>query len=163
MRRVCFVALLLVIGCSKGDEGVTDTRDPIATQYVAGGEMPVHAKPDDKSPVVTKYQHGESVPIIGTPYPATCSVAVPETVRHKSHSGTIESNSLSPYRNNCPRASYSPPIVAVGSGGRASSICRLNSSAILPTTGVVAGVVGTTNDTLGKASRISFATCSRRK
>lgn len=64
MRRFCFVALLLVIGCSKGDEGVTDTRDPIATQYVAGGEMPVHAKPDDKSPVVTKYQHGESVPIM---------------------------------------------------------------------------------------------------
>ena len=64
MRRCCLLALLVVIACSKAQDEVTDTRDPIATQYVGGGEMAVHQRPDDKSPVVTKYQHGESVPVM---------------------------------------------------------------------------------------------------
>ena len=64
MRRFGLLALLVVIACSKGQDEVTDTRDPITTQYVAGGEMAVHARPDDKAPVVTKYQHSESVPVM---------------------------------------------------------------------------------------------------
>ena len=64
MRRFAFVALLLFVACSKSQEQAIDTRDPIETQYVSGGAMAVHAKPDDKSAVVTRYQHGESVPVM---------------------------------------------------------------------------------------------------
>jgi len=64
MRRIFFVALLVVAACSKTDNEVTDTRDPITTKYVSGGEMSVHTKPDDKSAVITKFQHSESVPVM---------------------------------------------------------------------------------------------------
>ena len=64
MRRFCFVAVLVIAGCSKTEEPAIDTRDPIATQYVSGGAMSVHAKPDDNSAVITKFQHSESVPVM---------------------------------------------------------------------------------------------------
>src|SRR5262249_5893825 len=64
MRRLCLLALLLIAACSKSGDEVTDTRNPIGTQYVSGGELQVHARPDDNSPVVTKYQHSESVPVM---------------------------------------------------------------------------------------------------
>jgi len=64
MKRCCLIVVLLFVACSKAQDAPTDTRDPIATQYVSGGEMAVHAKPDDKSPVITKFQHSESVPVM---------------------------------------------------------------------------------------------------
>lgn len=62
--RSCFLALLVFAACSQEPVDTTDTREPIATQYVGGGEMPVHKLPNDKSQVITKYQHGESVPVM---------------------------------------------------------------------------------------------------
>ena len=37
---------------------------PIATQYVRGTSLPIHAKPDDASRVITTYQASESVSIL---------------------------------------------------------------------------------------------------
>ena len=66
MRRFCFVALLVIAACSKSEDVVTDTRNPIGTKYVSGGAMSVHEKADDNSPVITKFQHSESVPVMST-------------------------------------------------------------------------------------------------
>ena len=64
MKRCCLIVVLLFVACSKAQDEPTDTRDPIATQYVSGGEMAVHVRRDDKSRVVTKFQHSESVPVM---------------------------------------------------------------------------------------------------
>ena len=62
--RCCLLALLVVIGCSQAPEEPTDTRDPIAIQYVGGNESAVHSHPSDITPVITRYRHGESVPVL---------------------------------------------------------------------------------------------------
>ena len=62
--RSCLVALLVLAACSQEPADTTDTRDPIATQYVAGGQMAVHKLPNDQSPVITNFQHSESVPVM---------------------------------------------------------------------------------------------------
>ncbi len=66
MRRSCILAIALLAACSQPPAEPTDTRESIATRYVGGSEMPVHARPDDKSPVVTTFQHSESVPVLAT-------------------------------------------------------------------------------------------------
>jgi TonB family protein len=53
----------LLAACSQ-EVDTTDTREPIAVQYVSGPEMPVHREPNDRSPVITRFQHGESVPVL---------------------------------------------------------------------------------------------------
>ncbi len=58
------VVAAFAFACSKTEVEPTDTREPIAVQYVGGSEMPVHTRPDDKARVVTRYQHGESVPVL---------------------------------------------------------------------------------------------------
>ncbi len=68
MRSLLFAALIFA-ACSKGDApqpaaAETDTREPIAVQYVRGAELPIHAQPNDASPVVTKYLSSEAVSIL---------------------------------------------------------------------------------------------------
>ncbi len=55
---------MMAAGCAQSADEPTDTREPIAIQYVGVSKMPVHARPDDRSPVVTRYQHSESVPVL---------------------------------------------------------------------------------------------------
>ena len=58
---------LLVIACSGGTEKsdvATDTRMPIATEYVRGNSLPIHAKPSEASLLVTTYQNGEAVSVL---------------------------------------------------------------------------------------------------
>jgi uncharacterized protein YgiM (DUF1202 family) len=62
-KAALFVSLAIV-ACGKPEVDTTDTRDPIAVQYVGGAEMAVHQRADDKSHVVTRYKAGESVPIL---------------------------------------------------------------------------------------------------
>jgi len=59
-----FLVLALLAGCSQSDEEKTDTREPIAIQYVGVEVLPVHSQPADVTPVITRYQHGESVPVL---------------------------------------------------------------------------------------------------
>ena len=59
--------LLLASACGGGSENpaeVTDTRIPIATEYVRGANLPIHAKPSEASPLVTTYQNGEAVSVL---------------------------------------------------------------------------------------------------
>jgi len=57
-------SLLLLSACSRAPEEPTDTREPIAIQYVGTEELAVHTQPSDITPVITRYRHGESVPIL---------------------------------------------------------------------------------------------------
>jgi hypothetical protein len=62
--RLTAALFVLLVACGKADVDTTDTREPIAIQYVGGAEMPVHQRADDKSIVVTRYKAGESVPVL---------------------------------------------------------------------------------------------------
>jgi len=62
--RLAAALLFLFLACGKGDEEATDTREPIATQYVGVAELQVHSKPADITPVITRYGHGESVSVL---------------------------------------------------------------------------------------------------
>jgi len=64
MRLCCFALLLSIAACSQAPESSTDTREPIAIQYVGSDLLPVHSRPADITPVITRYQHGESVPVL---------------------------------------------------------------------------------------------------
>ena len=57
-------SLFLVLACSKAPPEKTDTREPIAVQYVGAPELLVHKWATDGSPVVTKFLNGESVAIL---------------------------------------------------------------------------------------------------
>jgi uncharacterized protein YgiM (DUF1202 family) len=57
-------SLFLVLACSKAPAEKTDTREPIAVQYVGAPELLVHKWATDGSPVVTKFLNGESVAIL---------------------------------------------------------------------------------------------------
>ena len=61
-------AFLLLAACSKTETAsspeATDTRMPIATEYVRGASLPIHAKPDEASRVITTYQASEAVSIL---------------------------------------------------------------------------------------------------
>jgi TonB family protein len=66
MKRLLLAAILLA-ACAKTETTpaeATDTREPIATEYVRGSSLPIHTKPDDASPVVTTYQASEAVSIL---------------------------------------------------------------------------------------------------
>ena len=52
------------IACHQAPAEKTDTREPIAVQYVGAPELLVHKWAKDESPVVTKFLNGESVAIL---------------------------------------------------------------------------------------------------
>ena len=60
----CLLLVLLVLGCGNQTDETTDTREPIAVQYVGVAEVPVHSHPGDITPVITRYRHGESVSVL---------------------------------------------------------------------------------------------------
>jgi uncharacterized protein YgiM (DUF1202 family) len=66
MKSALAVAALLLAACSRPDPlpEPTDTRAPIATQYVTGPELPVHTQANETSPVTITYQNGESVQVL---------------------------------------------------------------------------------------------------
>ena len=62
--RLAAALCFLLIGCSQPDVDTTDTREPIATQYVGVADLPVHSQPGDITPVITHYRHGESISVL---------------------------------------------------------------------------------------------------
>ena len=54
----------MLAACGGQEVETTDTREPIAVQYVGVGEMAVHSQPADITPVITHYRHGESVSVL---------------------------------------------------------------------------------------------------
>jgi len=66
MTRGFLIAVLVLAACGgeSTNDVATDTRMPIAVQYVRGAALRIHVKPNDASAVVTSYQHGESVSIL---------------------------------------------------------------------------------------------------
>jgi uncharacterized protein YgiM (DUF1202 family) len=60
------IALILLAACDSRPAKIvdTDTRTPIAIDYVRQSAMKVHVKASDDAPVVTTYQHGESVSVL---------------------------------------------------------------------------------------------------
>lgn len=67
MKRL-FIAALVLASCATPEppkaDTATDTREPIATEYVRGATLPIHSKAEDNAPVITTYQAGESVSIL---------------------------------------------------------------------------------------------------
>jgi TonB family protein len=68
MKRLLLAALLLA-ACGKSEappaaDTADDTRMPIATEYVRGADLKVHAKPSDASPVESTYGTSESVSVL---------------------------------------------------------------------------------------------------
>ena len=59
-------ALVLFLAACSGSENVaeTDTRVPVATEYVRGASLSIHAQPSERSPIVTTYQTGEAVSVL---------------------------------------------------------------------------------------------------
>ena len=68
MHKLSLAAIaLLSVACNGGNErtGVaTDTRMPVAVEYVRDATLQIHAKASDDAPVVSTYQRGESVSIL---------------------------------------------------------------------------------------------------
>jgi TonB family protein len=68
MRRLLLAAAILLAACAKTEaptaDSADDTRMPIATEYVRGADLKIHAKADDASPVVSTYQASESVSVL---------------------------------------------------------------------------------------------------
>ncbi|MEA2236746.1 MAG: hypothetical protein QOC81_1470 [Thermoanaerobaculia bacterium] len=67
MRNLFTAAIALAFITCKGDEPIgppTDTRMPVAVEYVRGATLKIHAKPADDATVVSTYQRGESVSIL---------------------------------------------------------------------------------------------------
>lgn len=66
MIRGLTIAILFVTACSgeAPTTETTDTRMPVAVEYVRAPTLKIHAKADDAAPVVTTYQHGESVSVL---------------------------------------------------------------------------------------------------
>src|SRR4051794_35827675 len=62
---LCVILLVVLAACAKQEsQEVTDTRDPIAIQYVGAPEAPVHKWAKEDSPVIAKFLNGESVSIM---------------------------------------------------------------------------------------------------
>ena len=66
MMRLLPIAVLFLAACNAESPATetTDTRTPIAVEYVRVSTLKIHAKPSDAAPVVTTWQHGESVSIL---------------------------------------------------------------------------------------------------
>jgi len=66
MMRALTIAALFLFACGgeSPNDVATDTRMPIAVQYVRDSALKIHAKPSDAAPIVTTYQHGESVSVL---------------------------------------------------------------------------------------------------
>lgn len=64
MRYYIAVALIFACACSHPEVEKTDTREPIAIQYVGPPELPVHKWARDDSAVIAKFLNGESVSIL---------------------------------------------------------------------------------------------------
>jgi uncharacterized protein YgiM (DUF1202 family) len=69
-RALLTAALVLVASCGGGEQPAvtdsTDTRMPIAVEYVSAPELPVHAKAEEGSPVLSTYSNGESVSVLAS-------------------------------------------------------------------------------------------------
>ena len=64
MRYYGAMLLVIALACHQASEEKTDTREPIAIQYVGAPELQVHKWAQDNSPVVSRLLNGESVSIL---------------------------------------------------------------------------------------------------
>lgn len=68
MRRIVIAAALLAAACNSNEPAaqnvVTDTRAPIAIEYVGVATMKIHARPSDDAKVVSTYTRGETVSVL---------------------------------------------------------------------------------------------------
>ena len=62
--RYAAILIAVAVACHQAPAEKTDTRQPIAVQYVGAPELLVHKWSTDGSPVVTKFLNGESVAIL---------------------------------------------------------------------------------------------------
>lgn len=118
MRRFSILVILLFAACSQPPAEPTDTREPIATEYVAGGELAVHARPDDHSPVITRFQHSESVPILSRKGEwVEVQTALGNGWAHQNELGSAEQAASSKDNPN-PKFEHPPaPVTAPGAHG----------------------------------------------
>lgn len=68
MRRLVLAAALLAAACNGHERAaqdvVTDTRTPIAIEYVGVVTLKIHARPSDEAKVVSTYTRGETVSVL---------------------------------------------------------------------------------------------------
>jgi uncharacterized protein YgiM (DUF1202 family) len=55
---------LLFVACKDEPVVTTDTRMPVAVEYVRGATLKIYVKPSDDAAIISTYQRGESVSIL---------------------------------------------------------------------------------------------------
>jgi uncharacterized protein YgiM (DUF1202 family) len=65
-RSLTMIAVVLLVACNSEPAKVvaTDSRTPVAVEYVRRTDLKIHEKADDNAPVVTTYRQGESVSVL---------------------------------------------------------------------------------------------------
>jgi uncharacterized protein YgiM (DUF1202 family) len=138
--------VLLLLGCSKPEVDTTDTRVPIATQYVGGAEMAVHHRPDDRSPVVTRFKAGESVPVLSKKQDWA-------EVRTAMGSGWVHQNelvgaeeALQAQKNPTPKFMHPPsPVTSPGAHGTIYIEADVNTDGDITQTTIIENTTGSTD------------------
>jgi uncharacterized protein YgiM (DUF1202 family) len=67
LERGLVALTLLCAACNGGTtetNATTDTRMPVAVEYVRDATLKIHSKPADGAPVISTYQRGESVSVL---------------------------------------------------------------------------------------------------
>jgi uncharacterized protein YgiM (DUF1202 family) len=143
MMKHCLFALLILTACSQEPADTTDTREPIATQYVGGGEMPVHKLPNDKSYVISRYQHGESVPVMSRRGDWTeVQTAMGNGWVHTSDLASAEEAAMSKDNPN-PKFEHPPsPISAPGTHGTIYIEADVNTDGAVSNTTIIQNTTG---------------------
>jgi len=157
--RGCLIALLILAGCSQEPADTTDTRDPIATEYVAGRQMQVHKTPDDKSPVITTFEHSESVPVMSHKGDWTeVQTALGNGWVHESELGNAEQSAGSKDNPN-PQFEHPPaPVSAPGTHGTLYIEADVNTDGQVTSTTIITNTTGSESLAAQNAAALQHAT-----
>jgi uncharacterized protein YgiM (DUF1202 family) len=160
MRRLC-IALLLVAACNSETprSDATDTRMPIANEYVRGATLKIHAKPSNDAPVVTTYQHGESVSILSkrgawleVRIAAGSGWAQADELAEATEANKAEADNLKPHYSRAPE-----PVSQPGARGEIVLEADVNTDGIVTNVRTLSNTTGSTSLEMRNAASLRHA------